>query len=358
MPDPLEQLRSPVEPVAPPESFARSLRRRLLAALDVEAGEVPIELPGRSPTMTVTSSVRITAISPYLTVHDGAAAIDFYSRAFGAIEEFRVVADDGKIGHAELRLGDARIQLSDEYPEIDVRSPRTLGGAAVGLSLTVGDCDAMWTRALAAGAEGLRPPEDQPHGNRMAVLRDPFGHRWFLLQPIETFDLATYAERSSGSEFAVVAGPGAATGGVDEEAAARGGRATLDAMWAALDYLDAPAAVRFAVGVLGFEERIVVPDPNDPSVIVHSELHWPEGGVVQIGTHREGHLYSRAVGAGCIYVITRDPEAVLARCQAAGADIADPMREVDYGVPGDRGFTVRDAEGNLWCFGTYGADRR
>src|SRR5947208_1420573 len=75
----------------------------------------------------------------------------------------------------------------------------------VALSLTVDDCDAAWERAIAAGAEGLRPPEDQPHGNRMAVLADPFGHRWFLLQPLEQFDLETYAERSKGTEFKVVA---------------------------------------------------------------------------------------------------------------------------------------------------------
>jgi uncharacterized glyoxalase superfamily protein PhnB len=306
--------------------------------------------------MTTTSpepatATQASAITPYLTVHDGAAAIDFYVAAFGGVEDFRVVGDDGRLGHAEVRIGDARIQLSDEYPEIGISSPRTLGGSGVALSLTVDDCDAMWQRAVDAGAEGLRPPEDQPHGNRMAVVLDPFGHRWFLLQPLETFDLAAYAERSASTEFDVIAGPA-------RDAVAGAARATLDGVWPALHYRDALGAIRFAVDVLGFEELMVVADEADPAVVHHSELRWPEGGIVQIATSdREGNVYSRQPGIGTLYVITLDPESVLARCEAAGAEIVDPLVEVDYGVPGDRMFTVRDGEGGLWCFGTYGAER-
>jgi PhnB protein len=353
VPDPLEQLRAPIEAVEPSPSFRAALRRRIREALGVDPVDVLVDPSGRSTTMTstipATNAIGVTAITPYLTVHDAAAAIDFYSAAFGGIEDFRVVADDGRLGHAEMHIGAAHIQLSDEYPEIEVRSPRTLGGSGVGLSLTVDDCDAVWQQALDAGAEGLRPPEDQPHGNRMAVLRDPFGHRWFLLQPIEAFDVATYAARSESTGFAVVAGPGASE-------SAR--RTSLDGVWAALHYRDADAAIRFAIDVLGFEEVLVVRDEQDPRVVHHSELRWPEGGIVQIATaDREGNIYSRPPGLGTLYVITLDPESVLARCEAAGADIADPMVEVDYGVPGDRNFTVRDAEGTLWCFGTYGATR-
>jgi PhnB protein len=344
--------------VEPRASFRRNLRRQIRAALG-EPADILIEPLTRSRAMTTIShepdtTIGASAITPYLTVHDGAAAIDFYAAAFGAVEEFRVVGDDGRLGHAELSIGDARIQLSDEYAEIDVVSPRSLGGSGVALSLTVADCDAMWARAVGAGAEGLRPPEDQPHGNRMAVLRDPFGHRWFLLQPIEAFDLETYAARSESTEFDVVAGPGTADAGPD--AAAQ--RATLDGVWSALHYRDAPGAIRFAIDVLGFQELIVVRDEADPAVVHHSELRWPEGGIVQIATaDREGNIYSRQAGLGTLYVITRDPESVLARCEAAGAAIVDPLREVDYGVPGDRMFTVRDDEGTLWCFGTYGTDR-
>src|SRR5262249_3131995 len=161
----------------------------------------------------------------------------------------RVVSDDGRIGHAEMQMGDVRLQLSDEYHEVGADSPRTLGGTAVALSITVDDCDAVWETAIAAGARGERAPEDQPHGNRMAVLPDPFGHRWSLLQRIEQFALAPYADRSEGTGFAVV-GSAQRDQIVD--------RSSQDGIWPALSYRDAPGAIRFAIDVLGFTERIIV----------------------------------------------------------------------------------------------------
>lgn len=134
-------------------------------------------------------------------------------------------------------------------------------------------------------------------------------------------------------------------------------RTTLDGIWPVLVYEDPHAAIRFAVEVLGFEEKIVVTDPSDPATIVHSELRWPEGGIVQFAGRDEQNLFTRDVRGGSMYVITRDPIAVLARCEAAGADIAVPMREVDYDIPGSKGFTVRDPEGILWSFGQYGSER-
>jgi PhnB protein len=362
VPDPLEQLRTPDEPVAPRDEFRWVLRRRIVDALGVDPTRIPVDptdliVPAQeATTMTTTTTSTITAITPYLTVHDGAAAIAFYTEAFGAIEEFRVVGDDGRVGHAELRIGAARLELSDEYPEIDVRSPRDLGGSTFALSLTVTDCDRAFARALDAGATELRPPADQPHGNRMAVVRDPFGHRWNLLQPIEQFDLATYAERSEDTEFEVISGPGVSA------LASRdyGARVSPDGLWAIVNYEDALAGIRFAVDVLGFREHLVVQDNDDSTIVHHSELHWPEGGVLQISTlHRPGRgsMYTQQSGLPP-YVITLDPESVLARCEAAGVEVVSPMEYVPYGVPGDRGFTIRDPEGNLWAFGTYGATPR
>ena len=366
MPDPLEQLRTPDEPVAPREEFRWVLRRRVVAALGVDPTRVPIDptdlasRPQEDAAMTTTTQSTtqstVTAITPYLTVDDGAAAIAFYTEAFGAIEEFRVVGDDGRVGHAELRIGAARIELSDPYPEIDVRSPRDLGGSTFALSLTVTDCDAAFARAIAAGAQEERQPADQPHGNRMAIVRDPFGHRWNLLQPIEQLDLAAYAERSEGTEFEVISGPGASA------LASRdyGTRVSPDGLWAIVNYDDALAAIRFAVDVLGFREHLVVRDQADPTIVHHSELHWPEGGVLQISSLNRpgrGSIYTEQPGLPP-YVITLDPEAVLARCEAAGVEVVSPMEYVEYGVDGDRGFTVRDFEGNLWAVGTYGATVR
>ncbi|HUW02296.1 MAG TPA: VOC family protein [Acidimicrobiales bacterium] len=343
MPDPLTRLRSSGESQDPRPAFARKLRRQIIGALDLDPSQLSVQLPGRIPMTTVSTST-VTTITPYLTFHDAAAAIDFYVEAFGAVEDFRVVGD-GRIGHAEILIGDARIQMSDEFPEMGIKSPRTLGGAAAAMSLTVTDCDAVYERAVAAGAATERPPEDAAHLNRMAVIADPFGHRWFITQPLEPFDLDTYAERSAGTDFEVVAGPGAG------RSPAAG--PYVDGIWPALMYEDAPAAIEFVTKVLGFETQIVVPG-DDPSVVVHSQLKWPGGGVVQIGSaDREDNIYSRLKGSVSLYIVTDDPESVLARCEAAGADIADPLVEVDYGESGDRNFTVRDTEGNLWCFGTY-----
>jgi uncharacterized glyoxalase superfamily protein PhnB len=134
-------------------------------------------------------------IAPYLSVHDAAAAIEFYIAAFGATETFRVVGDDERIGHANLQVGSATLMLSDEYPDFGAVSPRTLGGTPVALHLEVADCDATFVRAVELGAEPKREPADESHGSRNASIVDPFGHRWMLSQTLETFDLDTYAER-------------------------------------------------------------------------------------------------------------------------------------------------------------------
>jgi uncharacterized glyoxalase superfamily protein PhnB len=137
-------------------------------------------------------------ITPYLCVHDAAAALAFYAEAFGALEQMRVTGDDGRVGHSEFTIGEARFMMSDEYAEIGVLSARSLGGSAVALYLEVPDVDATYERALAAGAEGLRPPADQTHGNRNAVVSDPFGHRWMLSQPVEQLSMEEYARRETG----------------------------------------------------------------------------------------------------------------------------------------------------------------
>ena len=122
------------------------------------------------------------AVTPYLAVHDAAAALEFYARAFGAVELYRLPDLDGRISHAEMRLGGLPVMLSDEYPEIEVLSPRALGGSPVMLILEVADVDALFTRAVAAGAKVVRPLQDGFDGKlRTAKVDDPFGHRRMLL---------------------------------------------------------------------------------------------------------------------------------------------------------------------------------
>ncbi len=123
------------------------------------------------------------------------------------------------------------------------------------------------------------------------------------------------------------------------------------AVWPTLVYADAPAAIRFLVDVVGFEEALVVP-AEASGVIEHCQLRWPEGGGIMLGTvDRDDSIFSqRPTGSASTYVVTDDPDAIHARVLEAGATIVQDMREEDYG---SRGFSIADPEGNLWSFGTY-----
>jgi PhnB protein len=124
-------------------------------------------------------------LSPSLAVDNAAAAIDFYKRAFGAEERYRLIdPESGKIGHAELMINGTLVMLSDEDPQFN-KSPRTLGGTAVKLGLMSMNAKADFERAVEAGAEVLRPLTDQFYGHRSASVRDPFGHEWAISQELE-----------------------------------------------------------------------------------------------------------------------------------------------------------------------------
>jgi PhnB protein len=119
-------------------------------------------------------------VTPYLIVGDAAAAIAFYKKAFGAEELMRVAAPRGKIGHAELRIGDSVIMLADEYPDMNARGPHAFGGSPVSIHLYVEDVDAVAGQAIAAGATVVRPVQDQFYGDRSGSFTDPFGHSWHV----------------------------------------------------------------------------------------------------------------------------------------------------------------------------------
>lgn len=116
--------------------------------------------------------------TPYLCCRDAARAIDFYNVAFGATEQMRVPMPNGKIGHAELKIGRALIMLADEFPEFGFTSPQSLGGSPVLIHVYAEDVDAMAEQATAAGAIMVRPLEDEFYGDRICTIEDPFGHRW------------------------------------------------------------------------------------------------------------------------------------------------------------------------------------
>lgn len=124
-------------------------------------------------------------LTPYLTIRNAAAALDFYKRAFGAEEAFRIASPDGKVGHAEIRIGDSAIMLSDEFPEMGASSPESIGGSPVMLHLYVEDVDALVDRAVQAGGKLERPVADQFYGDRGGMITDPFGHKWWIATHVE-----------------------------------------------------------------------------------------------------------------------------------------------------------------------------
>lgn len=125
-------------------------------------------------------------ITPYISVDDGAGALDWYVAALGATETVRYVGDDGRLGHAEFVLHGATIMLSDAYPEIGVVAANSYEGSSSTLHVNVADCDAAHALAVSNGATSLSDPGDQPHGARSATILDPYGHRWMLSHQITT----------------------------------------------------------------------------------------------------------------------------------------------------------------------------
>jgi len=124
-------------------------------------------------------------VAPYLSVEGADAAIDFYAKVLGAEERMRMAGPEGKIGHAELQIGDSMIMLSDAFPDMGAPSPKQLGGSPVTMTVYVEDVDGVYERALKEGATSLRPVEDQFYGDRTGQFEDPFGHRWHVSTHVE-----------------------------------------------------------------------------------------------------------------------------------------------------------------------------
>ena len=137
----------------------------------------------------------IHEVFPYLCVRDSAAAIEFYKSAFGVREKFRLTEPGGRIGHAELDFDGATLMLSDEYPEMGVKSAETLGATPVTIHLHVDDADALVERAVQAGAKLERACEDHFYGERSGTVRDPFGYRWLIGHGIEAVEPAEMQRR-------------------------------------------------------------------------------------------------------------------------------------------------------------------
>jgi PhnB protein len=138
--------------------------------------------------------------TPYLSVKGAGRAIEYYKNAFGAREVMRIEQPDGRIGHAELRIGAAPIMLADEFPEMNFLSPASLGGTPVNILIYVEDVDALVRRATAEGAKLVRPVADQFYGDRVGVLKDPFGHSWSFAMHVEDVSLEEMKRRAAAQQ--------------------------------------------------------------------------------------------------------------------------------------------------------------
>jgi len=125
------------------------------------------------------------SVTPYLRVKRAAEAIEYYGRAFGTTELMRLMMPDGRVGHAEIRLGDSIIMLSDEFPEMDIVGPESAGKATSALMIYVSDVDAVMKHAASVGATVVMPATDQFWGDRMGKLKDPYGHKWTVATHME-----------------------------------------------------------------------------------------------------------------------------------------------------------------------------
>lgn len=285
------------EAPAPAPQFAAALRDRLITTL-----ETPMtDTAPTTPDLDVFHSV-----TPYLVVDGAAAAIDFYVAAFGAVEHHRLVGDDGRIGHAEIIIGDSRLMLADEHPEADAIAPTTRGGTSTSFTFSVPNVDEVFPRALALGATELRPVADQFYGHRQGTLRDPWGHRWSISSPIEGFgDDEEYAANAAEAGFRHERSAAADTGTVATDDHQIKHYDQGDLYYFTLPTPDLAKAQAFYGAVLGWQFS----DPGNGHV---GNISAPPGSA-----------FGAEAGVTDLYFVVDDIDAAVQRVRAAGGTAED-----------------------------------
>jgi PhnB protein len=272
------------------------------------------------------------AATPYLSIRNAAAALEFYKRAFGATEVSRLMQPDGRVGHAEINIGGARIMLADEFPEIDFRSPESFGGSPVRIQLEVQDVDAVVLQAVAAGARVVRPVQDQFYGERSGQLSDPFGYTWSISTTREVLTPAEMQRRIDEMSRQ--------PGGVSPPAPVKYMREGFHSI---TPYLIVPGALRlidFMKSAFGADEHFRVKRPGADDVLMHAEVKIGDS-MIELADANPQYPPTPAT----LLLRVSDPDAVYNRAVEAGATPVQPMADQDYGT---RGGTVRDASGNSW----------
>lgn len=274
------------------------------------------------------------AVVPYLCVRDAAGAIEFYKRAFGAVELGRLVRPDGKIPHAQIQIGGATIMLTDENPDFGFTSPQSLGGAPLKIYLYCDDADAMVRRAVAAGAKIVQPVTDQFYGERSGNVADPFGYTWVVSTRREALTMAEIAQRFKEQAQRAPAAKRA------EPAELRKGFRTVTPY---LAVREAPELIEFVKQAFDAKGSILGTGSQGG---IHAEYRIGDS-MLMIGG---GAAWKGPSRPGAIHLYVPDADAAYRRALDAGATSIYAPMDQPYG---DREGGVRDVAGNLWFIATH-----
>jgi PhnB protein len=302
-------------------------------------------LEGRKRMSTVAEPVIAvrTIARPRLVFKDAAQAIEFYKRAFDAQETMRFETG-GSIPHAEIRIGDSVITLSEEWPEGGRYSAETLGSSPVELSLQVEDVDSFAKRAVASGLKTIRPIRDQFYGRREGSFVDPFGYTWNISTLKEEMSVEEMHRRMKAITVGPEGGqlPAQKPRGPAVDPVPRGFRTVTPYLVAE----DGPALLDFARQAFGAEEDVRAFTPGGG---VHGEVRIGDSRLM-IGGGTPGHKFQSTLHPSALHVYVEDADAVCQKALAAGATLIGEPRDQDYG---ERSATVKDRAGNYWYIATH-----
>ena len=297
------------------------------------------DLERRSSMATVAEPVTAVrqAAAPYMTLKDTAHAIEFYKKAFGAIETFRLTEPSGKIGHAQITIGGSTIMLADEYPDYGAISPATLGGSPVKMHLYVDDVDAVFEQAVAAGAKIVRPVEDQFYGDRSGQLSDPFGYNWTVATPQQALSLEEIQRR-----FTEMSTPQP-----KKEPAVDPIPKGYTTLTTYLVAQDADALIDFMKKTFDAEELFRTGPGSEGGL--HCEVRIGDS-MLMVGGGGAGMKWRGTPMPSAFHLYVPDCDATYARALEAGGTSIDKPADQVYG---ERSATVKDAAGNYWYVATY-----
>jgi PhnB protein len=300
-------------------------------------------LEGRRTMSTVAEPIVAvhTIATPRLTFKDAVKAIEFYKQAFRAKEIMRFETEGG-IPHAEIRIGDSSILLSEEWPEGGRFSAETLGGTPVQMSLVVEDVDSFAERAVAAGLKTILPIRDQFYGHREGRYADPFGYMWNISTIKEEMSVEEMHRRMKG----MTTGPEG--GRISGEAGDKGVSPVPRGYRMVTPYLvaeDGVGLLEFAKQAFGAEETVRAMTPTG----VHGEIRIGDS-MVMMGGGVAGKKFPATLHPNALHVYVEDADAVCQKAVAAGATLIDEPRDQEYG---ERSGTVKDLAGNFWYIATH-----